>query len=232
MTATKDDGTVESVPVPAVQPWHIASAAPRCPDLDETAEAASAACHRFGITRPIEVAAFMAQCAWETSEFRLYSEQLDYRPAQLMATWPGHFPPDNIRLANRYAHQPEALANFVYANRLGNGDEASGDGWRYRGGGALQATGKDRYATLATALGLPLVEHPELLREPPAAFLAAAHYWVTFSDGLTCHQHMTPPNDMDLSVAFRRITRLINGGYSHHQHRVRYFEAFRKAMGC
>ena len=82
-----------------------------------------------------------------------------------------------MEAATPYAHQPEKLANYVYARRLGNGDIASGDGWRFRGRGLLQTTGRGNYRSTGRALGLDLEAEPELLQQPGPAALAAAHFW-------------------------------------------------------
>src|ERR1041384_7354620 len=110
----------------------------------------------------------------ESSGFRRTEENLNYSTAARIVAVFGS------RLAERAPQlvgNPRALANAAYANRLGNGDEASGDGWRYRGRGLLQVTGREDYRAHGVALGLPLVDQPELLEQPDAAALSAAQFW-------------------------------------------------------
>lgn len=98
-----------------------------------------------------QAAHFFGQCAHETGDFRLFSENLNYSADALMQVFPRYFL--DKKQAERYARQPELIANRVYANRMGNGNEASGDGWRYRGRGAIQLTGKGNYREFADSLG-------------------------------------------------------------------------------
>ena len=95
---------------------------------------------RFDISSPERAAGFLAQVAHESAEFQRLVERLSYSATRLMAVWPRRFP--TLELARRYERQPERLASYVYANRIGNGDAASGDGWRFRGRGILQITGR------------------------------------------------------------------------------------------
>lgn len=119
---------------------------------------------------------WLAQLAHESAMFERMVESLNYtKAAQIRRTWPKRFA--NISAAVAFVRKPERLANFVYANRLGNGDAASGDGWKYRGRGLIQVTGKDNYSDAGEALGLPLLEEPELLEEPVRAADAAGWFW-------------------------------------------------------
>ena len=96
----------------------------------------------------IRAAHFFGQCAHETGNFTLFEENLNYSAEGLVKTWPSRFTPDT---AKAYARKPEMIANKVYANRMGNGDESSGDGWKYRGRGAIQLTGKENYSLFGHA---------------------------------------------------------------------------------
>lgn len=141
---------------------------------------------------------FLAQTAHESMLFERMVESLNYtKAAQIRRTWPKRFA--NISAAVAFVRKPERLANFVYANRLGNGDAASGDGWKYRGRGLIGVTGKDNYRAAGEALGLPLLEEPELLEEPAHAADAAGWFWK--SHGL--NRFASNIND---------CTRAINGG--------------------
>jgi putative chitinase len=119
---------------------------------------------------------FVAQCAHETGDFRRLTENLNYRdPAQLDRLFKAVRGLADARLL--ISHGAQAIANRVYAGRGGNGDEASGDGWRYRGRGYLQVTLKDNYVQLAKVSRLPIAERPELLENPVVAAQVSAHYW-------------------------------------------------------
>lgn len=124
-----------------------------------------------GIATPLRVQMFLATLAVETGGLRSIDENLNYTTAaRLMAVWPSRFPTEAS--ARPYIREPEKLANKVYANRLGNGPPSSGDGWRYRGGGFIQNTGRDNYRKVGH-------EHdPETLRQPDAGFRAAVDWWV------------------------------------------------------
>lgn len=126
----------------------------------------------FGIDTPQRAAAFLGQAAIETGFFRYISENVNYSADLLMKVFPTQFP--DLETARRYARRPEAIANRVYANRLGNGDEASGDGWRFRGRGMFQLTGRTNYQQVSELLGLDLVASPDLLETDLEVSLAAA----------------------------------------------------------
>ncbi len=130
---------------------------------------------RCGIDTGPRIAAWLAQIRVETWGFTRFVEDLDYDAAGLAATWPSRFPP---ALAHAYARQPQRIADRAYASRMGNGDEASGDGWRFRGRGLLQITGRANYAQAAAFTGLNLVDDPDPLGAPGlAAARAAADFW-------------------------------------------------------
>ena len=141
---------------------------------------------------------FLAQLAHESALFERLVENMNYTsPQQIMQTWPKRFKTKTAAMA--FVRHPERLANYVYADRIGNGDAASGDGWKYRGRGLIQITGKDNYRAAGEALGLPLLEEPELLEEPAHAAAAAGWYW-SFHD---LNRHA---GDIE------ECTRVINGG--------------------
>ena len=122
-----------------------------------------------------ELAQFLAQCAHESANFNELEENLNYSTALLMRTFSRHFP--NERLAQSYAQQPEKIANRVYANRMGNGDESSGDGWRYRGRGFIHLTGKENYQKAGEYIGINLIDEPEMAAHPMIAADIALWYW-------------------------------------------------------
>jgi len=120
--------------------------APTNKNIDVWVEAMNTILPKYDIVTPKRLAAFLAQTAHESAGFTAVRENLNYSAQALMKTWPSRF---NATTAAAYARQPEKIANKVYANRMGNGDEASGDGWRYRGRGLIQTTGKANYTKLA-----------------------------------------------------------------------------------
>lgn len=168
--------------------------------------------HAAAVKWGVSVAAlpmFLAQTAHESMLFERMVESLNYtKAAQIRRTWPKRFANNSAAVA--FVSKPERLANFVYANRLGNGDAASGDGWKYRGRGLIQVTGKDNYRDAGEALGLPLLEEPELLEEPVHAADAAGWFWK--SHGL--NRFASNIND---------CTRAINGGLNGLPDRMRLY---------
>ena len=135
-----------------------------------------AVCERFGIDTPARRAAFVAQCAHESALFTRLEEGLYYRTAErICAIFRGTLP--DPASAAGLACNPKALANRVYANRNGNRDEASGDGWRYRGRGLIQLTGRSNYARAAQALGRDYVGEPDRVLDPFDACLTAGWFW-------------------------------------------------------
>lgn len=138
---------------------------------------------------------FLGQIGYESLYFRRLRENLDYSASRIVQVWP--------RLharAAELAHKPEALGNAVYANRLGNGDEASGDGYRFRGRGLIQLTGRDNYAGFAAIAGVDLVGNPDLAADPATAVNIAIAFWK--------HTGCDKPADLDDCAG---VTRLING---------------------
>jgi putative chitinase len=135
------------------------------------------ACARFEINTIRRVAAFIAQQAHESAGFTKFSESLNYTAARLCQVWPGRFP--TVAAAKPYARNPEKLANKVYGGRMGNGAEASGDGWRFRGRGPLQLTGRDNWTRFAKAMEMKLEEALAYGSTPEGGVMAAAWFWET-----------------------------------------------------
>lgn len=159
----------------------------------------TAASVEFGINSTKRQAAWIAQLAHESAQLAQVEENLYYSAAALMKTWPKRFP--TMDIAAQYARQPQKIANFVYANRMGNGDEASGDGFKYRGSGLLQLTGKEMHAQAAQHFSIPLEEIGPWLRSPRGASRSAAWFWSERG----C-------NALADKGAFIQISKLINGG--------------------
>ena len=131
------------------------------------------ACAKYDISTPVRQAFFIGQCAHESNNFKTLEENLHYSANGLMRTWPSRFP--SLDVAEKFAENPERIANKVYAGRLGNTED--GDGWAFHGRGLLQLTGRDSYTRCGSALGVDLVNHPELLLDPKYAALSAGWFW-------------------------------------------------------
>lgn len=156
---------------------HLQKIIPNIPYPDEWCDALSKLLPDYDITTPQRVAAFIAQCAHESGGFKALKENLNYKSESLCRVFPKYFP--NIELANQYAHQQEKIANKVYGNRMGNGDEASGDGYRYCGRGLIQLTGKDNYTAFAESIETSVEELPEYLSTFEGAVQSACWFWET-----------------------------------------------------
>ena len=154
---------------------------------------------RFDITSNNQQAMFIGQCSHECGNFKLLEENLNYRAATLMKLWPKRFPTQEI--ANAYDRNPKKIANMVYSSRMGNRDEASGDGYRFRGRGCIQLTGHANYFHAGQALGVDFVSNPDLVSTPKYAALTAGWFWST-------HKCNAPADALD----YTKVTKIINGG--------------------
>ncbi len=132
---------------------------------------------QYQIDSPQRMAAFLAQCAHESGGFVFIKENLNYRWQSLRKTFPKYFPTD--QLAQQYEKQPERIANRVYANRMGNGAEESGDGWRFCGRGLIQVTGRDNYSWFAASLEISPEEASEYMETFEGAAQSACWFWET-----------------------------------------------------
>lgn len=128
----------------------------------------------YGIDTPSRSVDFLAQVGHESGGLAVISENLNYSADGLVGTFPKYF---TAGQAQQYGRQPQRIANKVYANRMGNGDEGSGEGWKYRGRGLIQLTGKNNYAAAAAAMGVDLMDNPDLLLVPEHAAGAAGWFW-------------------------------------------------------
>ena len=131
-------------------------------------------CDKYEINTPERVAGFLAQVGHESGGLRFTVENLNYRADALTRVWPSRFPPG---IAESYAMQPEKIANRAYADRMGNGNEASGDGWKYRGRGLIQLTGADNYADFSLSADNEALSDPDSVAEPELAALSAGWFW-------------------------------------------------------
>jgi putative chitinase len=132
---------------------------------------------RFGIVTPAQQASFIGQCGHECGNFKVLEENLNYRAETLMKLWAKRFP--TLEIANQYAKNPKKIANMVYSSRMGNRDEASGDGYRFRGRGCIQLTGHANYFHAGKACGEDFVMNPDLVATPMYAALTAGFFWNT-----------------------------------------------------
>lgn len=166
---------------------------------------------QFGISTPRQQAAFIGQCGHECGNFRILEENLNYRAATLMKLWPKRFP--TLEFANQYAGNPKKIANMVYSSRMGNRDEASGDGYRFRGRGCIQLTGHANYFHAGKALGVDFVMEPDLVASPKYAALTAGFFWSTHD----C-------NRLAEAGDWTALTKKINGGTIGLSDRIKHTE--------
>lgn len=178
----------------------------------------NSAMEEFGIDTPARQSAFLAQAAHESAQLGALRENLNYSAEGLIATWRRRF---TLADAAAYARQPERIANRVYAQRLGNGDEASGDGWRFRGRGIFQITGRANYAECSRALYNDeiLIERPELLEMPEGACRSAGWFWQS--------RELSQWAD---SGDFKTLTLRINGGLNGWNDRIEHYAAAKSAL--
>jgi len=163
-------------------------------------------------------AAFIAQIAHESGSFNFVKENLNYSAKGLMTTFKKYFPTQD--LANQYARNPERIANRVYANRMGNGNEASGDGWKFCGRGLIQLTGRNNYTRFSQDLGISLEETVAYLETPEGAVSSAGWFWDQNNLNSFC--------DKDDFVG---LTRRINGGTIGLEDRKHHYELALKLLG-
>jgi putative chitinase len=176
----------------------------------------------YEINTPQRIAAFIAQCAHESGGFTALKENLNYKAATLRKIFPKYFPDEDT--AQHYANLPnkqQAIANKVYANRMGNGDEASGDGFRYCGRGLIQLTGKDNYTWFAASLSIPVEEASEYLQTFEGAAQSACWFWET--------NKLNQWADKDDILT---LTKRINGGTIGLEDRKMHYEHAKHVLGA
>jgi putative chitinase len=170
---------------------------------------------KYNISTTQRQACFIGQCQHESNNFRTLEENLYYSAAGLMHTWPSRFP--NTNVAEQFANNPEKIANKVYAGRFGNVEE--GDGWKYRGRGLIQLTGRESYANCGASIGVNLIEQPVLLVTPKLACLSAGWFWNK--------KNLNALADID---DVKEITQRINGGLLGYEQRIERIELAKKAL--
>jgi putative chitinase len=188
------------------------------PHADDWHEALVAILPKYDITTPLRVAAFMAQCGHESASFTALRENLNYRAVSLRKVFGKYFPTD--ALAEQYAKQPERIANRVYANRMDNGDEASGDGWKFRGRGLIQLTGRHNYTKFAESVDMTLDEAIAYLETFEGAVAGACWYWSANNLNKWCDA-----GDM------LTLTKRINGGTIGLEDRIKHYNRALEILG-
>ena len=173
----------------------------------------------FGLS-VLRTAHFFGQCAHESNNFNTLEENLNYNEIGLLKTFPHHF---DQTTAAQYAHQPQKIANHVYANRMGNGDEFSGDGWKYRGRGVIQITGRSDYSKLSIYMSNPdVLDHPEYVATE-YFFNSALFYFSDRKIWEICDR------GIDLET-ITKVTEKINGGTNGLQSRIVKTQSFFKLL--
>ncbi len=171
---------------------------------------------KFDINSPLRLAHFLAQCGHESGGFRATQENLNYSAKGLMGIFKKYFPTE--ALANAYQRNPQKIANRVYANRMANGDEASGDGYKFRGRGYIQLTGKDNYTQFGKAIGENITSNPDVV-SGKYALLSAAWFWS--KNGLN---KLADGGASDAVVT--SITKRVNGGTIGLADRIKHFKEY------
>ena len=206
----------------AISQEQLAQILPGNPYLDHWCEALNKILPDYDINTPQREAAFLAQCAHESGNFTALQENLNYRAVTLRKVFPKYFPTDAI--AEQYASQPnkaELIANRVYANRMGNGDEASGDGYRYCGRGLIQLTGKSNYQAFADSIEMNIEDVPAFLETFEGAVQSAAFFWES--------NNLNQYADKDDILT---MTKRINGGTIGLEDRIKHYEHAKLVLGA
>lgn len=194
---------------------------PKNPYIDQWHNALAQLLPDYEINTPQRIAAFVAQCAHESGNFVFLKENLNYRAPTLRKLFSKYFPTD--ALAEEYARKPnkqEAIANRIYASRMGNGPEESGDGFRYCGRGLIQLTGKENYSWFAASLGIPVEEASEYLQTFEGAAQSACWFWETNN-----------LNQWADKGDILTLTKRINGGTIGLEDRIKHYEHALHVLG-
>jgi len=191
---------------------------PKNPYVEHWHHALSQLLPDYEINTPKRIAAFIAQCAHESGNFLFLKENLNYRAASLRKVFPKYFPTDE--LAAQYANKPEKIANRVYGGRMGNGDESTGDGFRYCGRGLIQLTGKQNYTWFAASLEISVEEAAEYLQTFEGAAQSACWFWET-----------NKLNEWADKGDIVTLTKRINGGTIGLEDRIKHYEHALHVLG-
>jgi len=171
---------------------------------------------KFAINTPLRLAHFLSQCGHESGGFKVVKENLNYRAKGLRSIFKKYFTDDATALL--YERKPEKIANLVYASRMGNGDKASGDGYKFRGRGYIQLTGKDNYTAFGKAIGVDILANPDLVATK-YPLLSAAWYWNSRKLNAVADQGAT-------DAVVTKATKLVNGGTIGLDDRIKHFKEF------
>ncbi len=172
-------------------------------------------CAAFNITTPLRLSHFLSQCAHESGNFRAVSENLNYSVNGLKKTFGKYFPND---LANDYAKNPEKIASRVYGNRMGNGDESTKEGYKFRGRGYIQLTGKSNYTKFGSFIGEDIISNPDTVATKyPLA--SAAFFFNNNNLWSTCDKGSSDD-------VVKQVTKRVNGGYNGIDDRIKHFKEF------
>jgi len=175
---------------------------------------------KFGINTPLRLAHFLAQCGHESGGFRATQENLNYSAKGLMGIFKKYFP--TPALAAQYERQPAKIAARVYGGRMGNGSEASGEGYKFRGRGYIQLTGKENYTAFGKAIGEDILSNPDVVSSKYALLSAA---WFFTKNGL---HKMADSGASDAVVT--QITKRVNGGTIGLPDRIKHFKEYYKLL--
>lgn len=167
---------------------------------------------KYDINTPLRLAHFLAQCAHESGGFKIRYENLKYSAKRLQEVFPKYF--QDAKTVARYVGKPDAIANRVYGNRVGNGNESSGDGYKYRGRGYIQLTGKANYIDFSKDTGIDAVHNPDVVAEQ-YPLLSAAWFW-----SKTALNKIADANDI------KGVTKRVNGGFNGLAQRTAYFNRY------
>jgi len=170
---------------------------------------------KFELNSPLRLAHFLAQTVHESGNFRAVTENINYGAKGLLGVFPKYF---NVETARLYERKPEKIANIVYANRMGNGDKSTGDGWKFRGRGYIQLTGRNNYIEFSKAINEDLTSNPDLVATKYPLLSAA---WFFYKNGL----HKLADNGADDSVV-TQITKRVNGGVLGLDDRKKHFKEY------
>lgn len=192
---------------------------PFCRYPEEWVRPLTQACEKFEINTPARLATFIAQVGHESSHLNKLEENLIYSPQRIVAVWPKHF--ESVEAALPYGRNPEKLANKVYADRMGNGAEKSGDGFLFRGRGLIQITGRENYEKIGKMLDLPsLTQRPDFLTDKRHAAMSAAAFWADKK----LNEEADKLGTSKLKTVVKNITKRVNGGLHGLDERVTFTE--------
>jgi len=209
---------VTAAPVPSGGPMDISKLKGHVPDavitqLPEVME-------KFQINTPLRIAHFLSQCGHESGNFKVVNENLNYGAKGLLGLFKKYFPTEAKAL--EYERKPEKIANLIYGGRMGNGVEATGEGYKYRGRGYIQLTGKDNYSAFDKVVSEDITANPDLVATK-YPLLSAAWYWNSRKLNSVCDQGAT-------EEVVKKVTKLVNGGDIGLADRLKHFKEFHSLL--